>query len=98
MNKKVAGQSGVSGAAPRFVPILAALRQKSSEVTVREPGQRFLGAPEPLAAEAEQDWEFAWLSAAAYAKIRGADDPTPSSTAITESRISEAAAREGVDC
>jgi hypothetical protein len=83
MNAKSERKSEASSATPRFVPILTAFRQTASEVTVREPGQRFLGAPRPLASEAQEDWEFAWLSAAAYAKISAGDRPTPSSKAAS---------------
>jgi hypothetical protein len=43
-----------------------AYRQKPDEVTTREPGERFLGAPHPLFQEAHEDLDFALLSQAAY--------------------------------
>ncbi|HYM43325.1 MAG TPA: hypothetical protein VET46_11230 [Steroidobacteraceae bacterium] len=49
------------------IPILRALGQSPSEVVLREPGRRFLGAPLPAAPYAERHWQFAWLSLAAYA-------------------------------
>ena len=48
------------------IPILRALGQRATEVVVREPGHRFLSAPEPVAPFAKEHWEFAWLSDAAY--------------------------------
>jgi hypothetical protein len=48
------------------VPILRAFGQRPSQVVVRKPGDRFLSAPEPIAPYAEEHWEFAWLSVAAY--------------------------------
>jgi len=44
----------------------AAFRQTSSEVVIREPGDRLLGAPRPAQPEARKHLEFAWLSEAAY--------------------------------
>jgi hypothetical protein len=43
-----------------------AYRQKPDEITTREPGQRRLGAPQPLCQEARKDLDFALLSQAAY--------------------------------
>lgn len=48
------------------IPVLRALGQTSTEVVVRETGQRFLGAPQPIGPFAKEHWEFAWLSVAAY--------------------------------
>lgn len=48
------------------IPIFRALGQRSNEVVTRAPGQRFLSAPLPIAPFAQQHWEFAWLSDAAY--------------------------------
>jgi hypothetical protein len=45
-----------------------AFRQKSNEVVIREPGQRTLGPPQPIAPEARKDLDFAWLSQAAYGR------------------------------
>ena len=46
----------------------AAFQQTSKEVTIREPGARTLGQPQPVQPEAMRDLEFAWLSDAAYQK------------------------------
>jgi hypothetical protein len=48
------------------MPIIRALGQHASEVVVRETGQRFLSAPKPIAPFAQEHWQFAWLSVAAY--------------------------------
>ena len=48
------------------IPILRALGQKATEVVVREPGHRFLGAPQAVSPFAKEHCEFAWLSDAAY--------------------------------
>jgi hypothetical protein len=45
-----------------------ALRQSDAEVTVRNPGCRFLSAPRPIAPYAAKHWEYAWLADAAYGK------------------------------
>jgi hypothetical protein len=50
------------------IPVLRALGQKASEVVVREPGKRLLSSPRPIAPYANEHWEFAWLSVAAYQK------------------------------
>ena len=47
-------------------PWFRSLRQTDEEVTVRNPGSRLLSAPKPVQPYAAQDWEFAWLAAAAY--------------------------------
>ena len=52
------------------IPVLRALGQKASEVVIREPGDRFLSSPRPIALYAKEHWEFAWLSVAAYQKTR----------------------------
>ena len=44
----------------------AAFTQTPAEVVIREPGERRLSPPQLLASEAERDWEYAWLSVAAY--------------------------------
>ncbi|SRR5579859_2153371 len=49
-----------------MIPILRAFFQRSTEVVVRAPGQRFLSAPQPITPFAQEHWEFAWLSDAAY--------------------------------
>jgi hypothetical protein len=51
-----------------------AYKQKSDKVVVREPGERFLGAPHPVAPEARKDLEFAWLSESAYQRIPEKED------------------------
>jgi hypothetical protein len=48
------------------MPIFRAFGQSSTEVVVREPGHRFLSAPQPIVPFAKEHWEFAWLSVAAY--------------------------------
>jgi hypothetical protein len=50
------------------LPGCASFRQTASDVTIREPGERFLGAPRPAEAEAKTDREFAWLAEAAYGR------------------------------
>ena len=50
------------------LPGCAAFKQTSKEVTIREPGARTLGQPQPAQPEAMRDLEFAWLSEAAYQK------------------------------
>jgi hypothetical protein len=52
------------------IPVLRAFWQKPSEVTIRNPGDRLLGAPLPIAPCAKEHWEFAWLSVAAYQKTK----------------------------
>jgi hypothetical protein len=48
------------------VLISPAFRQQDNEVVIREPGERLLGRPQPLADEARKDVDFAFLSQAAY--------------------------------
>jgi hypothetical protein len=48
------------------LPILRALIQSASQVTVRDPGSRLLSAPRPIAPYAAEHWQFAWLADAAY--------------------------------
>jgi hypothetical protein len=73
------------GRLPRSIPLIRALFQSRSEVTVRFPGRRFLSGPLALKPYAAEHWEFAWLAAAAYVQTpagqkeertdrRGADD------------------------
>ena len=50
------------------VPILRAFFQTSRQVVVRFPGARILSAPLPIASYAQEHWEYAWLSVAAYNK------------------------------
>ena len=59
-------------AATLLLPSCAAYRQTAAEVTIRVPGDRTLGAPMPIAPEAAADWEYAWLSQAAYGKTTSA--------------------------
>jgi hypothetical protein len=49
---------------------LQALGQKSDQVVVREPGERFLSAPQPIGPYAAEHWEFAWLADSAYGESR----------------------------
>jgi hypothetical protein len=50
------------------VPILRAWGQTPDEVAIRRPGERFLSAPLPLQPYANEHWELAWLSLAAYSR------------------------------
>jgi len=52
----------------RSIPILRALMQPASTVTLRLPHHRFLSAPRPIHPFAAEDWELAWLAAVAYGK------------------------------
>jgi hypothetical protein len=54
------------------IPILRALLQTSRQVVVRFPGARLLSAPLPIASYAQEHWEYAWLSVAAYNKTPAA--------------------------
>ena len=72
MNESSSRNSWLVLVAMLLIPGCAAFRQTSVEVTVREPGQRMLSEPRPIAPEAAKDWEFAWLSEAAYGKTAGA--------------------------
>lgn len=54
------------------LPWFRALSQSDKEVSVRNSGCRFLSAPKPVQPWAAEDWEFAWLAAAAYAKTPAA--------------------------
>lgn len=47
-----------------------AFRQNSKEVVIREPGERYLGPPQPVCAEARKDLDFARLSESAYDKVK----------------------------
>ena len=70
------------------IPVLRALGQKASQVVVREPGDRFLSAPEPIAPLAKEHWEFAWLSVAAYLQ-------TPAGQKHTKNLLTKTAAPGG---
>jgi len=50
----------------------AAFRQTPREVTIREPGKRRLGAPQPIVDEAKKHWQFASLAEAAYRRTPSA--------------------------
>src|SRR5579863_4629352 len=52
------------------LPILRAFFQSASEVVLREPGHRFLGAPRPIQPYAREHSEYAWLSFAAYQETK----------------------------
>ena len=52
-----------------FVRSRPAYRQTANEVVIRQPGDRFLGPPQPAAEEAKADLQFAWLSQVAYDHI-----------------------------
>lgn len=49
-----------------LLPSWEAFGQTNAQVTTREPGERHLGQPKPVADEARRDLEMAWLSEAAY--------------------------------
>jgi hypothetical protein len=49
---------------------LRAFGQAPDQVVVREPGERFLSAPRPIALFATEHWQFAWLADSAYGKSR----------------------------
>lgn len=53
-------------------PFIRAFRQPADTVTVREPGDRFLSAPQPIAPYAAEHCEFAWLADSAYGKTLAA--------------------------
>lgn len=72
MNSSAIRHSWLVVVASLLLPGCAAFRQTSTEVTLREPGHRMLGEPLPVAPEAAKDWEYAWLSEAAYGKTPGA--------------------------
>jgi hypothetical protein len=57
-----------------FIRVVAspAYRQKPSEVVIREPSNRTLGAPKDAAVDAREDLEFALLSQAAYQRTADA--------------------------
>jgi hypothetical protein len=50
-----------------------AFLQTPDQVVVREPGERFLGQPRPVAEEAEKEFVFALLSQAVYQREPGAE-------------------------
>jgi Lipase (class 3) len=50
------------------IPIWSAFLQQPWQVFTREPGDRILGHPQPVRAEAVPDRYFAWLSNAAYGR------------------------------
>jgi len=56
------------------LPIIRAMTQTSSEVTVRHPGNRFLSAPQPIVPYAQEHRDFGWLSVVAYAQTPAAHD------------------------
>jgi hypothetical protein len=47
---------------------LRALGQAPDQVVVRDPNERFLSAPRPIAPYAAEHWQFAWLADSAYGK------------------------------
>ena len=47
-----------------------AFRQNSKEVVIREPGERYLGTPQPVCLEARKDLDFARLSQSADEKMK----------------------------
>ena len=73
MNNSSTRHSWLVVLASLLLPACAAFRQTATEVTIREPGHRMLGEPLAVAPEAAKDWEYAWLSEAAYGKTPGAE-------------------------
>ena len=69
----------------------AAYYQKPDEVAIRRPGFRLLSAPVPLNEEGERDWEYAWLSVAAY-------NETPDGRQRRLARVAKGPADEGGKC
>jgi len=69
----------------------AAYYQKPDEVAIRRPGSRLLSAPVPLHDEGERDWEYAWLSVAAY-------NDTPDGRQRRVARVAKGTADEGGKC
>jgi len=87
---------------PAFLAFLtgrSAFQQTSADVFVREPGSRLLEGPKPVAVEAEKDWEFAWLSEAAYGRSLGniGNLPPNSPVAAAASTVPPAAAQSIAD-
>lgn len=66
MHIAFASRCFMSATALALLPGCAALFQKPTQVAIREPGSRLLGAPRPARPEARKHLEFAWLSEAAY--------------------------------
>lgn len=69
----------------------ATFKQKSDQVAIREPGMRRLGEPVPLINEGEKDWQYAWLSVAAYNR-------TPAAKIRREAKTKEPDLLEQVEC
>ena len=63
-----------------FVFNRKAFGQTPDDVVTREPGKRLLGAPKPVATEANKDLEFAWMSQSAYEKIGQGNTPDADSS------------------
>jgi hypothetical protein len=76
----------------RTIPVLRALGQKAHQVTVRKPGHRFLSAPEPIGPLANEHWEFAWLSVAAYLQTPAGQSRTKNALARPTAATSAAVA------
>jgi hypothetical protein len=64
----------------------ASFQQTPSEVFVRPPGERVLQGPIPVAVEAADDWEFAWLSDAAYERTPPAEEKGDSGKPVAVAR------------
>lgn len=62
----MAGRAFLGAAAIMLVSGCSAFEQAPEQVFSREPGERFLGHPRPVAEEAVKDWQFALISEAAY--------------------------------
>lgn len=63
----------------------AGLQQTSSDVVIRQPGDRMLGSPQPARPEAIKHLEFAWLSEAAYGNTTAGLDAKGAAIAATGS-------------
>jgi hypothetical protein len=73
------------------VPILRAFGQRSNQVVERTPGDRFLSGPKPIVPYAEEHWEFAWLSVAAYLQTAAGQKHIQNMMQSTAAAISPAA-------
>jgi Lipase (class 3) len=85
-----------------LVPLIrcSAYRQTADQVFVREPGERLLSGPHPVAEEAEKDWQFAMLSDAAYGRIpvQGQTPPVPTPVSVTVPVASPDVAQSTITC
>jgi hypothetical protein len=63
---------------------LRALGQAPDQVVARDPGERFLSAPRPIAPYAAEHWQFAWLADSAYGKTDAGRRSTAETARSTE--------------